>query len=281
MCYIDAINSSIDTKKPIMARAKPTVADLLAGKNKVQRTNVLAWTVEEAAAAEAAGVDIVNTGMSQLLPAIRAAAPTTFMVAGLEYGQFATTDEYLRGACDLYNMGIDAMYCVASLETIGRLAAEGFPIMSHVGLIPSKNTWTGGFKAVGKTAEGAMQIFRQVKRLEAVGALGAEIEVVPAEVAAAISARTTLFMVSMGAGAGCDAQYLFAQDILGSHDGHYPRHAKRYCDLLAEYRRLQEERVAALAEFVDDVATGRFPEPRHLVHMPPDELETFLAQLHG
>ena len=51
------------------------------------------------------------------------------------------------------------MYCVASLETIGRLAAEGFPIISHVGLIPSKNTWTGGFKAVGKTADGATVTF--------------------------------------------------------------------------------------------------------------------------
>ena len=57
------------------------------------------------------------------------------------------------------NLGIDAMYCVASLETIGRLAAEGFPIISHVGLIPSKNTWTGGFKAVGKTADGATVTF--------------------------------------------------------------------------------------------------------------------------
>lgn len=264
---------------PNMTRTKPTVADLLAGKGKVQRTNVLAWTVEEASAAEAAGVDIVNTGMGPLLPAIRAAAPTAFMVAGLSYGQFATTDEYLRGACDLYNVGIDAMYCVASLETIGRLAAEGFPIMSHVGLIPSKNTWTGGFKAVGKTADGAMEIFRQVKRLEEVGAFGAEIEVVPAEVAAVISLRTSLFMVSMGAGAGCDAQYLFAEDILGSHEGHYPRHAKRYRDLLTEYRRLQDERVAALSEFVDDVTSGRFPEPAHLVSMPSDELERFLAQI--
>ena len=262
-----------------MTRKKPTVADLLAGKGKVQRTNVLAWTVEEAAAAEEAGIDIINTGSNPQLAEIRAAAPTAFMVTGLDYGRHATTDEYLRAACDLYRMGIDAMYCVASLETIGRLAAEGFPIMSHVGLIPSKATWTGGFRAVGKTSEGAMAIFRQIKRLESVGALGAEIEVVPAEIASAISARTSLFMVSMGAGAGCDAQYLFAEDILGSHDGHYPRHAKRYRDLRAEYARLHLERVAALTEFADDVATGRFPEDGHLVPIDPAELQKFLSEL--
>lgn len=262
-----------------MNRTKPTVADLLAGKGKVQRTNVLAWTVDEAAAAEEAGIDIVTTGHNPQLPAIRAVAPTAFMITGMDYGRLATTDDYLREACTLYKIGIDAMYCVASLETIGRLAAEGFPIMSHVGLIPSKATWTGGFRAVGKTADGAMKIFRQIKRLEDVGALGAEIEVVPAEVASAISARTTLFMMSMGAGSGCDAQYLFAEDILGSHDGHYPRHAKRYRDLRSEYARLQRERVAALTEFRDDVTAGRFPDAGHLVPIAADELEKFLAEL--
>ena len=262
-----------------MTRKKPTVADLLEGKGKVQRTNVLAWTVDEAAAAEEAGIDIVTTGHNPQLPAIRAAAPTAFIITGMDYGRLATTDDYLREACTLYGKGSDAMYCVASLETIGRLAAEGFPIISHVGLIPSKATWTGGFRAVGKTAEGAMKIWRQVKRLEDVGAFGSEIEVVPADVASAISRRTSLFMMSMGAGAGCDAQYLFAEDILGSHDRHYPRHAKRYRDLRAEYARIQLERIAALTEFRDDVAAGRFPEEGHLVPIPPDELDKFLNQI--
>ena len=67
-----------------------------------------------------------------------------------------------------------------------------------------------------------MQIFNAVKAYESAGAFGAEIEVVPSEVATEISKRTTLFMVSMGAGTGCDAQYLFAEDVLGSNTGHYP-----------------------------------------------------------
>jgi 3-methyl-2-oxobutanoate hydroxymethyltransferase len=262
-----------------MTRTKPTVADLLAGKGKIQRTNVLAWTVDEAAAAEAAGIDIVTTGHNPQLTAIRAAAPTAFMITGMDYGRLATTDDYLREACTLYGKGIDAFYCVASLETITRLASEGFPIMSHVGLIPSKATWTGGFKAVGKTADGAMKIFQQIKRLENAGAVGCEIEVVPEAVASAISARTSLFMMSMGAGGGCDAQYLFAEDILGSHDGHYPRHAKKYRDLRAEYARIQLERIAALTEFRDDVAAGRFPAEGNLVPIAADELEKFINQI--
>ncbi|TIW50135.1 MAG: 3-methyl-2-oxobutanoate hydroxymethyltransferase, partial [Mesorhizobium sp.] len=82
------------------------------------------------------------------------------------------------------------------------------------------------------------------------------IEVVPAEVASAISRRTPLIMISMGAGAGCDAQYLFSEDVLGTNRGRYPRHAKRYRDLAAEFDRIQSERIAAFREYAADIQSG-------------------------
>jgi 3-methyl-2-oxobutanoate hydroxymethyltransferase len=45
---------------------------------------------------------------------------------------------------------------------------------------------------------------------------------VPVEVADEISKRTSILVWSMGAGAGCDAQYLFSNDILGYTEGHIP-----------------------------------------------------------
>jgi 3-methyl-2-oxobutanoate hydroxymethyltransferase len=161
------------------------------------------------------------------------------------------------------------------LQTVQRLSEEAIPVIGHVGLVPSKRTWTGGFKAVGKSAESAMQVFNAVKAYESAGAFGAEIEVVPSEVATEISKRTTLFMVSMGAGTGCDAQYLFAEDVLGSNTGHYPRHAKRYRDFAAENARLQKERVAAFTEFAGDVKTGAYPEAGHEVGITPEEMKSF------
>ena len=175
--------------------------------------------------------------------------------------------------------GADAVYCSAGLPTIRRLAEDNVPVISHVGLIPSRATWTGGFKAVGKTAESAMWVYRATKALEEAGAFGAEIEVVPAEVAAAISARTSLFMVSMGAGTGGDCQYLFATDILGENRGHVPRHAKVYRSFAAEFDRLQAERVAAFGEFVADVRSGAYPGEGHLVGVEKAELHRFLAEL--
>jgi acyl-CoA synthetase (AMP-forming)/AMP-acid ligase II len=123
---------------------------------------------------------------------------------------------------------------------------------AHVGLIPSQCTWTGGFVAVGKTAESARMVFDHVKRLEAIGCFGAELEVVPDRVAEYISKNTSMIMLGMGAGPGADAQYLFTEDVLGHTDGHRPRHAKTYRNFAADFERLQQERIAG------------FKVPRHV-----------------
>jgi len=259
----------------VNAREKLTVMDLLATKGRIPRTNVFVMTPDEAAAAEAAGIDLITVDGRFLTRELREAASRTFLIGGIAFGHVATTDEYLRTACDLYEAGADAFYCAASLETIERLSAERLPVVSHVGLIPWHVTWTGGYRAVGKTAAGALDVWRDVRRLEDAGAFGAEIEVVPSEVAAAISQRTSLFMISMGSGAGCDAQYLFAEDILGTNTGRYPRHSKRYADLAREYARLQDVRVAAFRAFAAEVASGAFPSQDKIVAIDELELAAF------
>ena len=134
---------------------------------------------------------------------------------GENFYEIGTADDFVRWAFQMYRAGADAVYCSASYATVKAMADENIPVIGHVGLIPSRKTWTGGFKAVGKTAAAALEILDAVRKYEAAGAFGAEIEVVPVEVATEISRRTSLFLLSMGAGAGCDAQYLFAEDVLG------------------------------------------------------------------
>ena len=132
---------------------------------------------------------------------------------------------------------------------------------------------------MGKTADTAMLVYEQVKALEAAGAFAAELEVVPDRVAAEISRRTSLLMLSMGAGTGGDAQYLFAEDVLGYTRGRRPRHAKVYRDFRTELDRLQGERVAAFREFAADVASGAYPAPEHLVPIDDAEFAAFLRRL--
>ena len=262
-----------------MNRSRATVADLRAAKGQRQLTMVYVTTADEAAACAEAGIDLLSIETSYWNADMRAAAGDCFVQVGLQYGVLATTDDYLRAAHDALLSGGDAVYCAASTQVVARLAAEGVPVVGHVGLIPSRRTWTGGFRAVGKTVESAAAIMEQVRRLEDAGAFAAEIEVVPEPIAAEIARRTSLVLVSMGAGTGCDAQYLFAEDILGYTPGHVPRHAKAYRDFRTEYDRLQRERVGAFAEFAADVASGAYPQPEHLVPVDDDVVAAFVEHL--
>ncbi len=259
---------------------RPTVADLRAMKGKRQLSKIRVFSIEEAEAAARAGVEILSVPPEVMLhPDFRDAAPDVFAIYGSENCVYGLKEDVMRDAFRFIKAGADAVYCANGLDTVRALAEARVPVCGHSGLIPSQATWTGGFKAVGKTAESAMLVWRQVKALEEAGAFAAEIEVVPSEVARAISERTSLFMIGMGAGSGCDAQYLFADDILGYNRGHYPRHSKKYRDFAAEHDRLQAERVAAFGEFVADVRSGAYPEPRHEVAVEGAELERFMADL--
>lgn len=263
-----------------MSTTRPTIHDLRANKGKRQYTMLRVMNLEEAEAAERAGVDIVSIPPELLLnPQYRDAAPTLFSMPGENFFEIGTADDFIHWSFKMYKASADAVYCSAGYATIKRMADEAIPVIGHVGLIPSRRTWTGGWKAVGKTAESAKEILAAVRQLEAAGAFGAEIEVVPVEVAEEISKRTSLFLMSMGAGAGCDAQYLFAEDVLGQNRGHMPRHSKVYRNFAAEYDRLQGERIAAFSEFVADVKSGSFPEERYIVRMDTAEREKFMRDI--
>ena len=263
-----------------MKRKKPTIADLRALKGKGQLTMLKVTTLEEAAAAEEAGIDIVSLPEELVThPEYRHVAPSLFSMTGKVHLEAGTRDDYLRWSLQMLAAGVDAVYCSAGLGTVEHLAREFIPVVGHVGLVPSRVTWTGGFKAVGKTAASAMALYNECKAYEEAGAFAVEIEVVPVEVASEISKRVNLLLWSMGAGAGCDAQYLFAEDILGTNRGHMPRHSKVYRNFAAEFDRLQRERVAAFSEYIADVRSGAYPEDKHIVHMPEAEWDAFIEKI--
>jgi 3-methyl-2-oxobutanoate hydroxymethyltransferase len=79
----------------------------------------------------------------------------------------------------------------------------------------------------------------------------------------------------MGAGAAGHAQYLFSDDVLGQNTGHIPRHAKVYGNFAAEQARLQEMRVVAMRAYAEDVHTGAYPTPQHLVESDADVVLAF------
>ena len=261
---------------------RPTVHDIRAMKARGQKISMLyVTTLDEAAAADAAGIDMLSIESRFFSPEMREAAGKCFVQVGLPfgpYGTLATAEDCLLAAFKFTAMGGDCFYCAASLDIQKALCDNHMPVVAHVGLIPSYITWTG-WRAVGKTATEARAVWDHVKQLEAIGCFGAELEVVPDRLGAFISRNTPMIMLGMGAGPGADAQYLFAEDVLGATSGHKPRHAKTYRNFAAEYARLQAERIAAFREYIADVNTGAYPQPQHNVAMADAEFSSFKAGL--
>jgi len=247
---------------------RPTVYDVQQLRGVRQLTQVHVNSVEEAAACGEAGIDIVGTDVDADVAAIAAAAPHTFIQCGLAPVAAASATDAIRTAFGALDLGASAIYSSASLGVVEAMAAEGIPVVGHIGLVPYRATWTN-YRAIGKTAGEAKQLFVELKALEDVGAFGVEIEVVPAPLATELTKRTSLVTMSMGSGSGCNTQYLFSDDILGENTGDMPRHAKRYRDFAALRRQMHDEAIAAFREYIADVDSGAFPADDHIVPIDP------------
>ncbi len=164
-----------------------------------------------------------------------------------------------------------SVYCSASLKIVEAMADERIPVVGHPGMVPRHVTWTN-YRAIGKSVDEAAQLHAQMKALEDAGAYAAELEVVPHQLAKFLCSQTSMILMSLGSGDGCDTQFPFSDDIPGDYDERPPRHAKAYRDFHAENRRLQRERVAAFGEYIADVQGGRFPEQPNLIEMDEETL---------
>ena len=250
-----------------------TVMDLRALKGVRQISYVQVAREEEALAASEAGMDMIGTAFVPERAHFAKAVPGTHFQFGLPWGKHANLTETLRDAMAAMQAGAQSVYCGLSPHIVEGLAREGVPVICHVGLVPPKATWTGGYRAVGKTQDQARTLWSEVKDFEQAGAFAVEMEVVAANLATEITKRTSMVTISLGSGGGCDAQYLFSADILGENRGHIPRHAKVYRNCAEERDRLQMERIAAYREYIDDVRTGAFPEACHVVNMAESDLD--------
>lgn len=258
---------------------KITIHDLFQAKReRRQLTEIFTTDPVEAAACEAAGIEILVT-ITATLKAVRAAAPNVFVIATdrIRDPEIAHPAAAVAAGFRAMNDGADAIYTHLSTDCVRAMAKEKIPVVGHVGYIPYHSSWFGGPRAVGKTAREALQVYRDVLAYQEAGAMAVEMEIVPHRVASEIARRVDILIFSMGSGTGGDVQYLFATDVLGTNTGHVPRHSKVYGNLQAELERVQQLRVEALRAFREEVSSGAFPEPKHLLELKEDEFEAFVA----
>jgi len=193
--------------------------------------------------------------VDELIPLARAVvrgSHRAMVVADLPFGSYEQSPEQALATSVRFfkEAGVMAVKLEgAHIETVKKLVNSGIPVMGHVGLTPQSMHQLGGYKVQGRTD--ADVIINAAKALEAAGAFAIVLELVPAELAARITAELAIPTIGIGAGINCDAQVLVWTDLMGI--------TKKSPKLAKAYRNLRAEMLAATTEFADDVRTGAFP----------------------
>ena len=253
-----------------------TVKDLIDLKGKTKLSQILVSNVKEAGAAEEAGVDLILARADDNFRNIRLAAPKTFITAAIPFIKYSNKEKIAKKALEILEMGADSIHCGSwNLNFMKYLNDFRIPFQGHAGLVPRLSTWIGGVKAYGKNSSEALELYNSIKSIEATGAWGIELECVPEDLVEALTKKTKMLTISIGSGKKADAQFLFAEDILGQSSIDFPRHAKMYRNFSKIEDNLQKERISAFKEFVRDVKKQKFPQKKHSINIEKKELKKF------
>ncbi len=227
-----------------------------------------------------AGIDLFVVGTEQMED-VRELAPTNFTGAGSSWAQFGSDDEIVAHAFEAMRRGADMYYTLRSFDVMERMASDGIPVQSHIGLIPTFSHHYGGLRAFGRKAEEALQIWTTLKRMEDAGVFAVEVECLAEEVLEAVNNKTSVVTFSLGSGPHGDAIFSFLADICGeaSEEEKPPKHAHTFGQVGRLHKQVHTERVAALGEFHREVTAGNFPYPPTNIAMHEGEKDKFLEAL--
>ncbi|MDN5634588.1 MAG: 3-methyl-2-oxobutanoate hydroxymethyltransferase [Brevibacterium sp.] len=199
--------------------------------------------------------------VDELIPLARAVSSATsraLIVADLPFGSYEISDEQAVATAVRFmkEAGVHAVKLEGGVAVASRIKAittAGIPVMAHIGFTPQAEHNLGGYKVQGRGGAGDA-LLADARAVAEAGAFSVVMEMVPARLAAQVTAEMAIPTVGIGAGADCDAQVLVWQDMAGLRTGRAPRFVKRYADL---HSVLSE----AVGRYVDEVKSGEFPEP--------------------
>ncbi|HKQ78254.1 MAG TPA: 3-methyl-2-oxobutanoate hydroxymethyltransferase [Blastocatellia bacterium] len=166
--------------------------------------------------------------------AVRRTCPSIFLVADLPFGSYRKgVKAAMKAVESLARAGASAVKLegVAGNEKIiTHIVESGIPVMGHLGLTPQHALALGGYKAQGKTEEGANRISEDASKLEDLGAFSLVLECVSQRLGARASSQLSIPVIGIGAGAQVDGQVLVAYDLLGLSLGRSPRFVRKYLE---------------------------------------------------
>ncbi|MDK8894531.1 MULTISPECIES: 3-methyl-2-oxobutanoate hydroxymethyltransferase [Corynebacterium] len=246
---------------------------------KAQGTKITALTSYDALTAaifDEAGIDLLLVGdsaanvvlgqdstlgitleeMITMARAVAGAAKRAFVVCDLPFGSYEESDAQAVASSVrlMKETGVAAVKIEGGVEmapTIRRIVDAGIPVVAHIGYTPQSEHALGGHVVQGR-GDAAERLLADAAAVAEAGACAVVLEMVPAELAARVTAEVAIPTIGIGAGAGCDGQILVWTDAFGLGRGRAPRFVRRFAQL-------GEDLLAAARTYADEVEAGTFP----------------------
>jgi 3-methyl-2-oxobutanoate hydroxymethyltransferase len=219
----------------------------------------------------------VRVTMAEMLHHTKAVTRGTaraLVIADMPFLSYSNPEDALANAGRfLREAGAQAVKVEGGVRTarvIEAVVKAGIPVMGHIGLTPQAINAIGKVRVQGKTREQARSLLGDALAVQEAGAFAIVLELVPEQLAAAITERLRIPTIGIGAGAGCSGQVQVLTDLLGL-DSWHPKHARPYADLRGAI-------LKAAADYAADVAAGTFPGPEQTVRMDDAVLEEVLGR---
>ncbi|MGH3980225.1 MAG: 3-methyl-2-oxobutanoate hydroxymethyltransferase [Pseudonocardiaceae bacterium] len=259
------------------------VPDLIAAKQRGDRWPMLtAYDYTTSSLLDSAGIPVLLVGDSaanvvygydttvpvtvdELIPLVRGVvrgARRALVIADLPFGSYQASPAQALGTASrfLKESGAHAVKLEGGRRVVPQVEAlveAGVPVMAHLGLTPQSVHAMGGYKVQGRGEDGE-RLVADAKALEAAGVFSIVLEVVPSDLAARVTAATSVPTIGIGAGPDCDAQVLVWQDMAAfrAPGGRAPKFAKAYAELGAGL-------ADAASRFAEEVRSGAYPAPEH------------------
>jgi 3-methyl-2-oxobutanoate hydroxymethyltransferase len=265
-------------------RKKFTVPQLALVKNSSRRlAMVTAYDATFASIIDAADVDLLLVGdsvatvmqgqkntlgvsMEQMeyhVQMVASAKPFALIVGDLPFGSYqASVTDAVQNSIRLIKAGAELVKLEGGVHVADQIAAitnADIPVMGHIGLTPQSYHRMGGNKIQGRTegdnAGGKDRLMKDALAVQDAGACAVVIEGVPSDVAANITKSLSIPTIGIGAGVGCDGQVLVMHDLLGL--------SPRTFTFAKPYAQLRTQAIAAVAQYVQEVQSGAWPDSDH------------------
>ncbi len=258
-----------------------TTRDLAAAKERGEKWPMItAYDALTAGLFDAAGIPVMLVGDSaamvvyghdstipvtvdELIPLVAAVvrgSHRAMVVADLPFGSYQESPQQaLRTATRfLKEAGAHAVKLEGGervLPHVELLTASGIPVMAHLGLTPQSVHQFGGYRVQGR-GEAGQRLILDAKHMEKAGAFATVLEVVPSDLADAVTRAISIPTIGIGAGPHTDAQVLVWQDMAGLTPGKPAKFVKQYADLRSVL-------TGAVQTWADEVVHGQYPGPEH------------------